>query len=252
MASHPPSDCCTVGVKHEGEPTGTTFKLADNIETYVAEPKGTKKDAAILFITDVLGVWQNSQLMADQFAANGYYTLLPDLFDGDAIPLNGSLAVGLMEWLKNGSDGKHPHTSAFVDPIVEKALKYLKEEKGFKKVGAVGYCFGGKYVARFLAEGKGIDVGYTAHPSFVTDEELAAITGPFSISAAETDTIFTTELRHKSETILIGTKQPFQINLFSGVSHGFAMRGDLSVKAEKFGREQAFLQAVAWFNEYLS
>lgn len=79
--------------------------------------------------------------MADQFAANGYYTLLPDLFDGDAIPLNGSLAVSLMEWLKNGSDGKHPHTSDSVDPIVEKALKYLKEEKGFKKVAAVGYCF---------------------------------------------------------------------------------------------------------------
>jgi len=59
-------------------------------------------------------------------------------------------------------------------------------------------------------------------------------------------------LRHKSETILIGTKQPYQINLFSGVSHGFAMRADLSVKAEKFGREQAFLQAVSWFNEHLS
>jgi dienelactone hydrolase len=84
----------------------------------------------------------------------------------------------------------------------------------------------------------------------VTEEELGAINGPLSIAAAETDTIFTTELRHKSETILIGTKQPFQINLFSGVEHGFAMRGDLSVPVQKFGREQAFLQAVAWFNEH--
>lgn len=84
----------------------------------------------------------------------------------------------------------------------------------------------------------------------MTEEELAAINGPLSIAAAQTDTIFTTELRHKSETILIGTKQPFQINLFSGVEHGFAMRADLSVPAQKFGREQAFLQAVAWFNEH--
>ena len=128
-----------------GESTGTTFKIAGSIETYVAEPKENKarKDTAILFITDVLGIWQNSKLMADQFAANGYYTLLPDLFNGDPIPVNGSLKKGLMEWLKEGSDGKNPHTSAAVDPIVEKAIKYLREEKGFKKIGAVGYCFVG-------------------------------------------------------------------------------------------------------------
>lgn len=29
-----------------------------------------------------------------------------------------------------------------------------------------------------------IDVGYTAHPSFVTHEELGAINGPLSIAAA--------------------------------------------------------------------
>jgi dienelactone hydrolase len=86
----------------------------------------------------------------------------------------------------------------------------------------------------------------------VEEEELANVSGPFSIAAAEKDTIFTTELRHKSETILIETKQPFQINLYSGVAHGFAMRGDLSIPIQKFTREQAFFQAVAWFNEHLS
>jgi dienelactone hydrolase len=79
--------------------------------------------------------------MADQLAANGYYTLLPDLFDGDPVPMNKAMKVTLMEWLQNGTDGKHPHTTATVDPIVEKAIKYLREEKGFKKIGAVGYCF---------------------------------------------------------------------------------------------------------------
>lgn len=64
----------------------------------------------------------------------------------------------------------------------------------------------------------GIKVGYVAHPSFVDEDELAAITGPLSISAAETDQIFPTEKRHKSEEILQKVGQPYQINLFSGVS----------------------------------
>jgi dienelactone hydrolase len=87
--------------------------------------------------------------------------------------------------------------------------------------------------------------------SFVEESELSAIAGPLSIAAAETDQIFPAEKRHKSETILVETKQPYQINLYSGVVHGFSVRCDLSKKHEKYAKEQAFLQAVAWFDEYL-
>ena len=117
------------------------------------------------------------------------------------------------------------------------------------KIGAVGYCFGAKYVVRHYKDG--IDVGYLAHPSFVERDELAAITGPVSIAAAETDSIFPTEKRHESEEILKNTKLPFQINLYSGVEHGFAVRGDVTNKAQKFAKEAAFYQAVSWFDTWL-
>jgi dienelactone hydrolase len=109
---------------------------------YIAEPKGktVHKDTAILYLPDVIGIWQNSQLMADQFAENGYYTLIPDLFNGDPIALNRPEGFDLMSWLTKGSNGKNPHTYEHVDPIVESSIKYL-QEKGFKKIGAVGYCF---------------------------------------------------------------------------------------------------------------
>lgn len=251
MASNPPSTCCTVGVKHDGEPVGKSIKIG-SIEAYVSEPTGktVHKDTAILFLPDVIGIWQNSQLMADQYASNGYYTLIPDLFNGDALTLNRPADFNLMDWLTKGTGGNNPHTYEAVDPIVEKSIKYLQEQ-GFKKIGAVGYCFGAKYVVRFMPKGKGIDVGYIAHPSFVEEDELAAISGPLSIAAAETDQIFPAEKRHKSEEILIKTKQPYQINLYSHVSHGFSVRCDTSNKVEKFAKEKAFLQAVHWFDEHL-
>jgi dienelactone hydrolase len=71
------------------------------------------------------------------------------------------------------------------------------------------------------------------------------------VALTETDQIFPRELRHESEDILVKTGQPYQINLFSGVVHGFAVRGDLSKPQNKFAKEQAFLQAVAWFNFHL-
>ena len=85
----------------------------------------------------------------------------------------------------------------------------------------MGYCFGAKYIVRHLQPSAGkIDCGYVAHPSFVTAEELRAIKGPLSIAAAETDAIFPAEKRHESEVILRETGQPYQINLYSGVTHG--------------------------------
>jgi dienelactone hydrolase len=98
----------------------------------------------------VLGIWQNSKLLADQFAANGYLTLLLDVFNGDPIPLNRPEGFNLMEWLQKGSDGNNPHTKEFVDPIVEDGIKALKEEYGITKIGAVGYCFGAKVRLRCL------------------------------------------------------------------------------------------------------
>ena len=202
---------------------------------------------------------------------------MPDLFNGDPLSLNRPDGFDFMAWLTKGTGGNNPHTYDAVDPIVEKAIKYLQEEKGIKKIGAVGYCFvsllfflflgyipyigklanrykskGAKYVARFLASGKGLSVGFVAHPSFVEEAELAAITGPFSIAAAETDQIFPAEKRHKSEEILKETKLPYQINLYSGTVHGFSVRCDLSKPVEKYAKEQAFIQAVTWFDTHLA
>lgn len=71
-----------------------------------------------------------------------------------------------------------------VVPIVEKIVGAIRSDIGVKKLGAVGYCFGAKYVCRFMAREKGIDAGLFAHPTAVTPEELEGVTGPLSIAAA--------------------------------------------------------------------
>ncbi|KGO72034.1 Dienelactone hydrolase [Penicillium expansum] len=245
MASNPPGACCASGFKHEGTPVGE-IKNINGIDTYIAYPKDNKTpEKAIVFLADIFGIYINAQLLADEFANNGYLTIIPDLFQGDQISLSDmqSGKANLGAWLPH-------HQASNVEPVVESTIKYARETLGVKKIGAVGYCFGGKYVCRNLKPGQ-IDVGFTAHPSFVTHEELGAIKGPLSVAAAEVDSIFTTQLRHESEDVLIKTALPWQINLFSGVSHGFAVRADLSDPKQKWAKEQAFCQAIAWFNQHL-
>ncbi|KAE8131685.1 dienelactone hydrolase [Aspergillus pseudotamarii] len=266
MASNPPGPCCATGFKHEGNPVGE-IKKVNGIDTYIVYPQNKSTEKVVVFLSDIFGIYVNAQLLADEFAANGYTCVIPDLFQGDAIKVSDmeSGKADLPAWLPN-------HQPSHVDPVVESTVKYVREELGAKRVAGVGYCFGAKYVCRHMKEGK-IDVGFNAHPSFVTHEELGAITGPLSIAASgklnpsravdthsspvlthsiiEIDHIFTTQLRHESEETLKKTNQHWQINLFSGVSHGFAVRADLSNKHFKFAKEQAFCQAVNWFRQYL-
>ena len=96
-----------------------------------------------------------------------------------------------------------------------------------------------------------IKAGFIAHPSWVEEDELKKASGPIAIAAAQNDDVFPADKRHQSEEILIATGNPFQINLYSGVSHGFAIRADLKVQVERYAKEQAFEQAVSWFNEHL-
>jgi len=243
MASNPPAKCCTVGVKHEGEATGELKSIGDT-ECYFAYPKDKSTSNAILFLPDVIGhKFINAQLLADQYAANGYFVVLPDLFHGDPVKLNPPEGFQVMDWLKG-------HQKEVVDPIVDKCIKEMKGKLGVKKLGAVGYCFGAKYVARFLNNGQ-IDAGFVAHPSFVDEDEIKGMTGPFSIAAAETDQIFPTEKRHATEAILMDMDIPWQITLYSDTTHGFAVRADLKDARAKFAKEQAFLQAVHWFDEHI-
>ncbi|KAH8816620.1 dienelactone hydrolase family protein [Xylogone sp. PMI_703] len=247
MASNPPGACCFTGFQYEGDPVGEIIQVA-NRPTYISRPDTSSSNyvagSAVVIISDVFGIYNNSKLIADNFATNGYLTVIPDVLEGDALPLDAfeTGKVDIQSWVSK-------HGTAQVDPIVQSSINYLRKEQGIKRIYGVGYCFGGKYVARFLHDGK-IDVGYTAHPSFISREELASIKKPFSIAAAEIDDIFTRPLRHESEEILIKTGQPYQINLFSGVAHGFAVRSDLSIGQNKFAQEQAFAQALSWFGHF--
>lgn len=59
----------------------------------------------------------------------------------------------------------------------------MQTQLGITRIGAVGYCLGGKHVARFMTSDKGIDFGFVAHPANLTDEEVQAIARPISVAA---------------------------------------------------------------------
>jgi len=232
-----------VTLKHEGVATGEN-KTVDGITIYHAYPQVKSTDNAILFFTDIFGLaLPQNRLLADSYAQAGYLVLLPDYFKGDPIPTD---RTGF-----NNTAWRERHPESEVTAIIDATIKYARNQLGVKRLGAVGFCFGGPYVVRTLAAGKGVDVGFIAHPGAISKAEFEAITKPLTIAAAETDSSFNATKRHDTEDILAAKNATYQINLYSGASHGFAIRVDMSNRRQVFAKESAFRQALSWFDTWL-
>ncbi|EME79812.1 uncharacterized protein MYCFIDRAFT_167590 [Pseudocercospora fijiensis CIRAD86] len=207
------------------------------------------QDAAILYLTDIFGNGLlNNRLLADRLAQSGYLVVMPDLFRGDAVPAEAlsdpNSTFDLTAWRS-----RHPQSQ--IEGIIESAINTVRKDFKISRVAGTGYCFGGKYVARFLAEGRGLDAGFTAHPSATTEEEWGAVAGPISIAFGALDDANTAENRSKIESIFRSENKTYQTSLYADAEHGFAVRTNLTDKKKAFAQESAYFQAVRWFDTWV-
>lgn len=240
MASNPPGNCCARGFKHTGEATGKYIHI-NGVEAYVTGDESLAGKKLHLLLTDVIGHrFINVQLIADEYAATGYYVVVPDLFSGEPNTLNPPPGFDLLrDWFPR-------HTPELTQPIVDKVVAGIKEKWNPDYTVATGFCFGAKYAIRLLGTGF-IKTASIFHPSFVSIDEVKAIKGPLYIGASEVDTIFTVELRHQTEAALQEIGAKYRITLNHGVAHGFSVRGDISKPWIKYAKERVFADAVEWF-----
>lgn len=230
-------------IAHDGPSVGKEV-VHKNLTYYVT---GKKSDKAVLYLTDVFGIQLlENRLLADSFGRAGYRTIAPDLFDGKPAPedINGTPNFNVTEFL-------YRHRPEVTDPKIAQAIDFIQTKLGIDTIAVTGYCFGGRYTFRVLNDAdSGVTAGFTAHPSLLEDAEIQAITGPVSIAAAETDSMLSPSRRHAIEGLLQETGEAYSIGLYSGTQHGFGVRANVSDPRQKFGKEEAFVQAVRWFDAW--
>ena len=130
-------------------------------------------------------------------------------------------------------------------PEIEACAKSLKGELGFKKVGAIGYCYGGWAVFQLGKKGRRtihlsvcpcarneltplgnplVDCISTAHPSLLTKEEINDVGLPVQILAPEHDPLFVPEMKAYANETIPKLNVAYDYQFFPGVGHGFAIR----------------------------
>ena len=254
---------------------------------------------AIVIIHDLFG-WKspNARLLADHYAKEVDATVyIPDLYVSNepfqTSTKNGNLAyveiilsfhgeiVNQEDYKKGKIDmeeflprflARHPKELRF--PEIESYVKSLKQEHGFTKIGAIGFCWGGWAVFQLGGKGKVgliqrprsatrnqtniklsgknlVDCISTAHPSLLTKEEINAVSVPVQIIAPEHDPELTPEKKAHANAVIPSLKVEYDYQYFPGMSHGFAARcyaGDVQTRR---ALERAKNAVVGWFAHFL-
>ena len=120
------------------------------------------------------------------------------------------------------------------------------------KIGAAGFCWGGKYTILLSHEQGMIDVGFTAHPSKMKfPEEWDAVRKPLSVAIGDVDLGIKIEMV-KDIKVLLERKEdvPCELTIYPGAKHGFAIRADPKDEGQTKSGCQAEDQAFRWFTKW--
>ncbi|KAJ4464481.1 dienelactone hydrolase family-domain-containing protein [Lentinula lateritia] len=210
-----------------------------------------QKDKVLLFLCDVFGPQlPNAQLLVDGFAKNGFKTVAPDLFEKDGLPFDvfDSEAFDLPAWF-----GRHgPHVAR---PLLHKVITALKEQD-VTTFASTGYCYGGRLVFDLAFENI-TSASIANHPSLLKSPDdlekyFSSSRAPLLLNTCTTDEQFPIPAQSQADVIFGDGKfaPGYKREYFDGCTHGFAVRGDLSIPQVKAGKEGAFKAAVEWLYKY--
>jgi dienelactone hydrolase len=242
------SSCCVTGFEWEGTPVGRIDKLAQN-DTYIT---GDNPDIAVLLVHDLLG-WSfpNVRLLADNYAREANVTVyIPDIFGGEALPFEPIINERWHEFDLMGYMTKNARELR--EPEIFECAQALRAK--YKKVGAVGFCYGGWASLRLGAKEHKpplVDCIAIGHPSLLTKKDIDELAVPIQILAPEIDPAFTAELKTHCFEIVPKLGLPFDYQHFPGVVHCCFIRGDPGKPGERQAMARGKNAVVNWLKQFL-
>ncbi|MDB5396306.1 MAG: carboxymethylenebutenolidase [Rhodospirillales bacterium] len=197
---------------------------AGRFGAYLAEPAGTGSAPGMLVIQEIFGINQNVRSICDDYAAQGYVAIAPDLFwrQEPGLQLDSNSKEGwkrAMELLQGFSETKG------IEDLIATLAWLRTHPRVSAKVGTVGYCLGGK-LAYLMSTRSDVDaaVGYYGVGIEGSIGEAGAITHPLMLHVAEKDGFSSPEaqkaIRDGLAPIVHAT-----VHTYPGVDHAFARKG---------------------------
>ncbi|KAM4686952.1 carboxymethylenebutenolidase homolog isoform 1-T2 [Amazona ochrocephala] len=236
---------CDIGDKFDYGGCGEEVQV-EHIKAYVCKPPAST-DKAVIVIHDIFG-WElpNTRYIADMLATNGYIATCPDFFVGqEAWKLSNDWAT-FDDWLKTRSAGK-------IDKEVDVILKYLKEQCGAKKIGVVGFCWGGAAVQHLMLKNPHLQAGVSLYGVIKFFADMSSFLHPtFFIFGEKDELIPLQQIAALEQKLKQNCKVDYEVKIYPGQTHGFVhrKREDINPQDKPY-IEEGRKDMINWLNKYL-
>lgn len=216
---------------------------AGELRGYLARPKGAGTFPGILIIHENRGLLDQVKDVARRYAKAGFVALAIDL-------VSRAGGTNLQDVaLNTGFLGRSNPDDLVADCLAGIAhLKGLPTTQG-RKLGVVGFCFGGGYTFEVAATSKDVAA---AIPYYGTAqrplEALARTSAAVLVNYGETDTRLTSQAPQVEERLKLSGR-PYRIKIYPGAGHAFF--NDTGASYNAAAAADSFTEALAWFRQHL-
>ncbi|MDE2213166.1 MAG: dienelactone hydrolase family protein [Patescibacteria group bacterium] len=231
-----------------------TIKGANVYHSY---PESDTKGPGLILIEEIWGVNDHIKNVADRFAKEGYRVLAPELLpEGLLEQLTPQVQKDLFDPEKRNE--VQPKLRAAMQPIMQpeyarstleilvSCIDYLLIDPHVsKKVGVVGFCFGGTYSFHLAASDSRIQAAVPFYGQSPAQEEIAGINCPILAFYGDQDANLMQTLPNFKEEMK-KQKKSFEAIVYEGMGHAFfndtnSRTYNARVAQDAWGKTLAFL-----------
>ena len=184
----------------------------DDTRGFLAKPTDEGEFPGIVMIHEWWGLNDNIKEMAEKLASHGYVVLAVDLYNGEVATTS--------------EQARQLITSFDAEVGIQNmnfAASYIQENHNVKKLGSIGWCFGGGQSLNLALNNQDMDATVIYYGSLVTEQEsLSSISWPVLGIFAELDQGIPAESVNGFESSLNDLEIPNEIHIYPGVDHAFA------------------------------
>ena len=226
----------TLGYETVASPAGN-----GSIKGYFAKPAKGKRFPAVLVIHENRGLNPYIEDVARRFAKAGFMAFAPDgLTSVGGYPGDEQKGVALFRTV----DGKK-----MTEDFVASALWLKKRPDSTKKLGAVGFCFGGGMVNQLAVRlGKDLNAGVAFYGNQAGVADVPKIQAPLMFQYAGNDQRINAGIE-AYEAALKANKKKFESFMYEGKQHGF--HNDTTPRYDAESAKLAWERTLEFFKKNL-